>query len=230
MENDKQSERITFPYLWKKILSVLNFEKGLPFTIWQFVVRPGKAAHEYLFGDRKKFMDPVKFTVLAIAIGTYILLNLMSNVHNSFGELFPVEDKKTQAGLAYLGTLVDKYYNLFLFLNIPMYAIMTKILFKKKQLHLAEHIVINAYLYAVATYATIFLLVFPKDWAMITMNIFSIIVSVYIIWAYKKIFEESWLDTIVKGIIVLLMASFLYFFIVMFVLGIVAGYHVASLG
>lgn len=222
MDNDKQPERITFSYLWGKVLAVLNFEKGLPFTIWQFAIYPGKAAQAYLFGDRPKFMDPVKFTVLAVAIGMYILINLMTDINNSFEELVATEDEKIKANFAYLGTLF-KYYNLFLFLNIPIYAIMTKLLFKKKELYFAEHIAINAYLYAVATYALVFLIVFPNSWVMITMNVYLVIISVYIIWAYKKIFKESWLDTIVKGIIVLLMASFLYTFIIMLVFGIITG-------
>lgn len=227
-ENEKP-ERITFSYLWEKVMAVLNFEKGLPFTIWQFAVYPGKAAKEYLFGDRKKFMDPVKFTVLAIAIGTYILVKHMAQQESPFEAMIPTEDEKMREGVTYLGQLFGEYYNVFLFLNIPLYALMTKILFKKKELYFAEHLVINAYLYAVATYSTIFFLPFPKEWGMITMNIFSILVSIYIVWAYKKIFEEGWFDTIGKGIIVLFVASMLYFFIVMFVLGIIAGYHVASL-
>lgn len=229
MENGNQPERITFSYLWGKILAVLNFEKGLPFTLWQFAIHPGKATHEYLFGNRKKFMDPVKFTVLAIAIGTYILVKNMAGLGNPFEEMIEIEDEKVKEGVIYLGYLFGEYYNVFLFLNIPFYAIMTKILFKKKQLYFAEHMVINAYLYAVATYSTIFLLFFPKDWSMTIMNIFSLVISVYIIWAYKKIFEESWLDTIVKGIVLLFMASFLYFAAVMVILGIIAGYHVAGL-
>jgi hypothetical protein len=230
MENDKQPERITFPYLWGKILAVLNFEKGLPFTLWQFAIYPSKAAQEYLFGDRKKFMDPIKFTVLAVAIGTYIIVNYMASENNSFDQLAGIEDEKIKEGLVYLGTLFNDYYNISLFLNIPLYAIMTKLLFKKKALYFAEHIVVNAYLYAVATFSAVFLLAFPKDRNFIVMNVFGLFIFVYLVWAYKKIFEERWLDTIVKGIVVLFAASFLYFILVMFVLGIIAGAHVASLG
>ncbi len=225
MSDSKTPERITFKHLWRQVVAVLNFEKGLPFTIWQFLVHPRAASEAYLFGDRKKFMDPIKFMFLAVTIAAFITLkftNTESMLSNGF-EDFEQGDEMLKTFTAYM----EKYYNVFLFANVLFYAFMTKILFTKKGWFYTEHLSINMYMYGAVTYFTPLILLVPYEYHMTYMMVFGILISIYFIWGYKKIFEEDWPIAIGKSLLVLIVASFLYSFLLFFIVGIIVGYQTA---
>lgn len=230
MNEDFQTpERITFQHLWGSVKSVLNFEKGLPFTLWQFLIRPGKASQEYLFEDRKKYMDPIKFLFLAVAIGTYIMLNYIPATDffppDAFGEI----DKGVEI-LEKLSQLLGKYYNILLFLNVPVYAFMSWLLFKQKGWYFTEHLAINAFLYGTVTYMMPLILIVPTAYRADATGVMSILISLYYLFAYKKIFEDDWFNSLAKGVLAIICASFLFFMFIFFVMGIVAGYQLAAEG
>ncbi len=74
-------ERITFKSLFLFVLSVLNFEKGILFTIKELIVRPKAVIEEYLKKDRKKLVNPIRFLVFSTAFATFLTIYFVkSNV------------------------------------------------------------------------------------------------------------------------------------------------------
>ena len=80
------AQRITFKSLMASVLSVLNFEKGILFTIRELILRPKSAIEEYLKHDRRKLVNPVRFLFFSTAIATLLTLNVFSGQYfsNSF--------------------------------------------------------------------------------------------------------------------------------------------------
>ncbi|MEL6305900.1 MAG: DUF3667 domain-containing protein, partial [Bacteroidota bacterium] len=65
MENRQTLERIDKKYIWNEISSVLNFDKGLFYTIRELFVRPGKTVREFLLYDRKRLVKPIIFVIFS---------------------------------------------------------------------------------------------------------------------------------------------------------------------
>ena len=156
-------------------------------------------------------------------------MNYMENTEvfpsDTFGEV-----KEGKEMLERLSKLLGEYYNVFLFLNVPAYAMMSWILFREKKWYFTEHLAINAFLYGTVTYTMPLLLIVPSEYRADAMVVLSILISLYYIFAYKKIFGDAWTITIGKGVIALVVASLFYFMFVFFILGIVAGYKTAAEG
>jgi len=72
-------ERITFKSLFAFVLSVLNFEKGILFTIKQLIIRPRVVIEEYLKKDRKKLVNPIRFLVFSTALSAFLSIALISS-------------------------------------------------------------------------------------------------------------------------------------------------------
>lgn len=58
-------KRIDATYIWEEITSVLNFDKGLFYTIRELIIRPGATVKEFLLYDRKRVIKPIFFVVFS---------------------------------------------------------------------------------------------------------------------------------------------------------------------
>ena len=65
IENRSALERIDRKYIWNEISSVLNFDKGIFYTIKELFVRPGKTVREFLVYDRKRLVKPIIFVIFS---------------------------------------------------------------------------------------------------------------------------------------------------------------------
>jgi len=75
-------KRITFKSLMGFVLSVLNFERGILFSIKELIIRPKSVIDEYLKNDRKKLVNPVRFLVFSTAIATFLNIALIHSNEN----------------------------------------------------------------------------------------------------------------------------------------------------
>jgi len=65
VEKQQILERIDSKYIWSEISSVLNFDKGIFYTIKELLIRPGKTVHEFLLYDRKRLVKPIFFVIFS---------------------------------------------------------------------------------------------------------------------------------------------------------------------
>jgi len=52
--------------------NAFNIHKGLFFTFWTLIVNPGKVGKSYIKGQRKKFTNPARYLIIAIAIQAFL--------------------------------------------------------------------------------------------------------------------------------------------------------------
>lgn len=65
IDNRSVLERIDGKYIWNEISSVLNFDKGIFYTIKELFIRPGKTVREFLIYDRKRLVKPIIFVIFS---------------------------------------------------------------------------------------------------------------------------------------------------------------------
>lgn len=62
--NNEPLQRIDGKYIWDEISSVLNFEKGLLYTIKELLIRPGKTVRAFIQKDRNRLVKPIIFIII----------------------------------------------------------------------------------------------------------------------------------------------------------------------
>ena len=68
IEEHQTLERIDGSYIWSEISSILNFDKGIFYTIRELFLRPGKAIQEFLLHDRKRLIKPIIFVIFSSVV------------------------------------------------------------------------------------------------------------------------------------------------------------------
>lgn len=82
-------KRINSKYIISQIGSILNFDKGILFTIKELLIRPGQSVQIFIHKDRKTLVKPIVFIIICSL--TYTILQRLFNfkdgyVNYSFGD------------------------------------------------------------------------------------------------------------------------------------------------
>ena len=138
------THRITLKhFLFHDIIhGVWHLDKGILFTLKQALIRPGRAALDYISGKRVRYYNVFYLIMLLIGLGIFIehLYVDFSSQYVTYSKL-PVAEN--DASLDFLG----KYVKFFLLLAIPVYAFNSFLLFNKKRLLYSEHLIVFGMLF-----------------------------------------------------------------------------------
>lgn len=140
------THRITFKhFIFHDILhGVWHMEKGILFTLKESLVRPGKAALDYISGKRIRYYNVFYLTLLLI--GLNIFMNHIQNELSHYyfqTRLVPETDTAGEKFDAFLSS----YSKLIIFSFIPLFTINSFILFKRKKLNFSEHFIISGMMF-----------------------------------------------------------------------------------
>ena len=212
-------ERITFKSVFVAILGLFNLEKGFFYTLWELTVRPGKAIKGYLLEDRTKLSKPFGFLFLAIALATYLSITYVFTdevMANSYVADQQSRHKATQEWMKPIMKYFMDYFNLYLLTTVPFFSFFSYLFFKKPRLYLAEHFVINSYVFAYQTFFYVLmvpLFIIDVD----TYNLIYILISiVYAIYVYTKIFDYETFEGGARGLLTV-MASYTVYIIALII-------------
>ncbi|RZK10674.1 MAG: DUF3667 domain-containing protein [Flavobacterium sp.] len=191
------THRITLKhFLFHDIVhGVWHMDKGILFTLKQAILRPGKAAMEYIEGKRVRYYNVFYLILLMIGLGIFIesIYDSATLKFVSFATPDPVEDTR-----AY--DVLGKYVKFFILLAIPAYALNSYILFNKKKLLYSEHLIIFGMYFVgiilISLFENIIIftefiesLAFIADWSNV---IVSILLLIYIVKGLYDAFGSSY--------------------------------------
>ena len=137
------THRISFKnFIFHDVLhGTFHIEKGMLFTAKQSLVRPGKAAMEYISGRRKRF-----YNVFLLILVTFGLLLFFRHFLN---ELLILQEEEVVQEKRYLNEASKKLDEVFsqkskiiTLLFVPITALNSYILFNRNKLNLAEHFIL----------------------------------------------------------------------------------------
>lgn len=207
-------DRITMRSIWHGILDSLSLERGLIGTTITLTKRPGQAIRDYLLEDRSHLMPPFRYLLFMVAIGTFVTIQYFKSNSAWVQEVEKGFQKGYQKGgssssesqefmKAYLENasfLFNNYFNLFILLGVPISAIATFWIFRRR-FNYAEHLVINSYLtgYLTVVYIVLTPILFFTDF-MILSWIYFIVTIIYSIFVYKKVFQSPGIRGIAASI------------------------------
>ena len=67
-----QPARITWSLIGTDLINVLNFEKGVFYTIKGLVIKPKATIDDYLYGNRSQHANPLRFLIFSTALVTLL--------------------------------------------------------------------------------------------------------------------------------------------------------------
>jgi hypothetical protein len=226
-------ERITNKKLVQDLLSILNLQRGVPYTIWEVIKNPGKTIRTYLYEDRRRYVNSFRTLSIMVAISTFILYQIDFFDGAEF-DYTVQSDNPSQAELqkkasSMVASLLKEYLSWFNFLMVPFIGAFTYLFFKSSGYNFAEHTTAQAYLLSATT--AISLMVLPT--MMYSKNIYlgiSLIVTlVFQIRFCMSLPSKSGKGArLVKSLASYILAYMLYSFLMMFIVGIIIGYRIAK--
>lgn len=193
------THRITFKhFIFHDILhGMWHFEKGILFTAKESLIRPGKAALDYISGKRIRYYNVFYLTLLLI--GLNILVNHFQNQlsHYYFNtRLHPETDTAGGKMDDFLGT----YSKLIIFSFIPLFTVNSFLIFRRRKLNFSEHFIISGMMFlGVMIIVTITTLLYFTDYTQHFDFVSHIInygtpsaIILFLIINYSKTFSENY--------------------------------------
>ncbi len=210
----------------------MNLEKGIFFTLKEFAFYPGRAAENYLFGDRKRFMDPIKLLILTTSIATFITLSFVDMTEGMKAAFYYSESANSvpKEFIEEVGILFQKYYNLLYLSMVPCIAFFAWAIYKSKGWYFAEHLAIAMYISSVVNGISILSIPFLLYDFSIGTTIILAFQFPYLWFCYHKIFKEDWQISFGKSTLILFLGLFVSSMFSWFLAGCYIGYRMAAEG
>ena len=216
------TRRITLRVLFAEFISLItNADRGLLHTFWMLLTRPGKVARDYIGGSTVMYASPLRYTLVGTAIVTLVFIGMGvydRQMEEMDGMMYQGQNQEAAMVSRQINALMKQYYQLISILFIPVFAWITRRLFRKSQMNYAEHLVTNAYF---NTQATLMMIPFLLLVALFSVKMSSIMwvsmlasVAYYTV-ALRSMFDQRWLPAFFKSALVYMLGTILYTLIMM---------------
>lgn len=210
-------ERITFKTLiadafWRAI----GWDNKYLKTVHHLIIKPDVILGAYINGVRKRYVNPIAFFAIGMTI-SLITFNVFqehflelsgvagveidedfelpaeSAVSFGTGDMPPETEESVKLqmqAIAYIQTTILKYFNIYSFALLPLYAFVGFLVFRKQN-NYTEHLIINAYLQGfLFLWTTLFFLITLV--AFESLYNYSIVLTIFFYqYAYAKLYKLS---------------------------------------
>ena len=186
----KQLERINSRYILSEIGSVLNFQKGILYTIKELVIRPGQNVRAFISEDRNRLVKPIMFILITSLI--YTLAIQLFQFNDGYID-YNFDDWKDSA-TGFIFQWVSTHYGYSNIIMAVFIGIWIKILFKKYDYNFYEILILLCFvmgigMLALALFGTI------ESITKTPINQYGVyLLFVYIVWAIGQFFEPKFVN------------------------------------
>lgn len=173
-----------------------HIEKGMLFTAKQALIRPGKAALDYISGKRIRYYNV--FYLILICIGIMLFTRHIGDLfYDNSGEIIADKVYPNEASER-LDKLFSQKLKFILFLFVPFGALNSFILFRRKKLNFSEHSILSGIVLLGILLLGIFTnLYFPiNNFFNLSGNVASMVITIVIVsyvgFAYVNAFGSDY--------------------------------------
>ena len=190
----KVLKRIDGQYILQEIRNVLNFEKGILFTIKELIISPGKNIQDFLHENRNRLVKPIVFLIVSSLI--YSLLNNYFRIEDGYVNYAGNEESATftifswvQANYGYANVIMAIFIGLWL-----------KLFFRKSPFNFFEILILLCFVMGMGM---LIYSVFGVAESLINSNLmqFAAIVGfIYTTYAMGQFFDKRKFSSYVKSL------------------------------
>ena len=181
-----------------------HLDKGFPLTIKELFTKPGVGVRKYIEGKRTGYFNYLTLILILIGISHFFESYTQISVQDVFQPSVAKDPDPQKA--AKLAEVMDRMFNLtreypktFIISFIPVYAIISRWIFKKSKLNYAEHLVIVFYKMSavvIISFIDIITRILTINTDIITgmttvVSIFTYLYTVIFMYQYFKVYDYS---------------------------------------
>ncbi len=225
----KKFKKIDRKYVFDEIqYTFLHTNKGFLYSIKKVIKNPGKTAREFIDGNRVNHYKPILLVFLLSGISAFVSFQILG-MHDIM-EKFSASTKNLNSPLMrdYF-TFTKNYSSLIMLLLVPVFALTTKLAFRKWGHNYYEHIVMNAYIVSTYTLFTVLvispILYFFKDNYAVFIKISSlafVAVPFILVWFFKNFYNDKPLKSVI-GRVLLVFGFLLTIYILVVIIAVIVG-------
>ena len=206
--------------------NAFNIHKGLFFTFWNLIIKPGKVGNDYITGQRKKYTNPVRFLIIAIALQAFVdywFIHPELTEQPDFINISFLSDSVNKSMAFWNHTLATQYaliHNLTMIFIFPLVFIF---LFKKLKYNFTELIAASFYYFSASLMIILLLLLTYSMFSDTTVPKAAIIIFTlsYITWTNMRFFKKvKFWKRLFKVLIALLIFMLVRVFLLVYLLSV----------
>lgn len=201
-------KRLSFKNLFEHLSETFfNYDNKLLRTFVQLIKNPEDVIVGYINGVRKKYINPISFFGLSLTLSglSIFIIKKFYLEHFDFSKMFEeiTVNQDVMANNTFEGVL--EYNSLFYAFLIPLFALISWVVFLNKKYNFTEHIII--YLYSISFLSILFvliaqvvLIVAPESYMSFSFLSWPLM-FIYNCYILTRIFKLSFWDLILRSII-----------------------------
>ena len=198
-------KRINGQYILKEISSVLNFDRGILYTIRELLLRPGKNIQTFVLEDRNRLVKPIIFIIITSLI--YTLAQQFLHFEDGYVNAGGSEESATTNIFGW----IQKNYG---YANIIMAIFIAgwiKVFFRKYEYNFFEILILLCFLMGISMLIyTVFGLIESITKIQI-LQIGGMVALVYTSWAIGRFFDKNKKANYLKGFLSYLLGMITFF-------------------
>ena len=186
-------KKIDGKYILSEIGSVLNFDKGILFTIRELLLRPGQSVRKFVLNDRNRLVKPVIFIIITSLI--YSLITHFFQIEDGYVNF----EETKQSATGHIFKWVQDHYG---YANIIMgicIAFWTKLFFRKYNYNFFEILILLCFVMGMGMLIYSIFALFQSITDFDVMQIGGIVGFLYSAWAMGQFFDKSKFSNYVKA-------------------------------
>jgi hypothetical protein len=205
-------KRIDKHYIADEIGQVLNFDRGILFTVKELLIRPGENIKNFISENRRRLVKPIIFIIVTSLI--YSLINHYFNIEEGYVNYN--ETKRSTTGDIF--KWVQNHYG---YANIIMgifIAFWTKLFFKKYKFNFYEILILLCFVMGIGMLIYSVFALIQSLTHIELMQIAGIIGFIYSAWAIGQFFDKTRFLNYIKAFLSYLL-GFLTFSLTIILIG-----------
>jgi hypothetical protein len=205
--NPKILSKIDGKYIISEIISVINFDKGIFYTIKELLTKPGENVQKFIHSDRKRLVKPIIFLIIC------------SLIYTITQQILRFEDGYVNAGgfgdsaLTSVTEWIQKNYGYANILMSIFIAFWIKIFFKKYKYNFFEIIILLCFVMGIAMLIYTTFGIIESITKIRILNFAGIIGIIYTSWAIGQFFDKNKKMNYLKGLIAYLLGMVSFYFL-----------------
>ncbi len=208
--------RLTIKSILKQFVNqVLDLDRGFFFTIWMLLKNPGKVIQDYINGITVKYSHPLKFVIIITSVSALISLwsGYFETTVSQTGEIMNSSAEQTVFREKFMEALKD-YINIIALITVPFISLASKIVFRRKKLHYAEHLVFICYAIAQTTLINI-VFMFIQPIANLNIIVGFVVMILYLSYVIRSFFRKNIVISFLAAIASVVIGYLLFYAFIM---------------
>lgn len=178
-------KRINGDYIVQEIGQVLNFEKGIFYTIRELLLRPGENVKKFITEDRSRLIKPILFIIVSSLI--YSIINNFFNIEDAYVKYGGLE----ASSVGKIFKWVQENYG---YANIIMgvfIALWIKLFFRKYDYNFYEILILLCFIMGMGMLIFALFALLQGITKFDLMGLASMLGFAYITWAIGQFFDKT---------------------------------------